>query len=63
MPKETDPDLPVNVQESSEEVWVSDGLIQGQCIECGSACTGPLEGSHHYLYSVQFSHSLVSDSL
>ena len=63
MPKETDSDLPVNVQESSKEVWVSDGLLQGQSIECGSACTGPLEGGHHYLHSVQFSHSLVSNTL
>ena len=42
MPKETDPDLPVNVQESLEKVWVCDGLLQGQGNECGSACTGPL---------------------
>ena len=29
-PQETDPDLPVNVQESLPEVWVNDGLLQGQ---------------------------------
>ena len=28
-PQETDPDLPVSVQESLEEVWVNDGLLQG----------------------------------
>ena len=28
-PQETDPDLPVSVQESLEEVWVSGGLLQG----------------------------------
>ena len=29
IPQETDPDLPVRVQESLAEVWV-DGLMQGQ---------------------------------
>ena len=28
-PKETDPDLPVSVQESLAEVWVDGGLLQG----------------------------------
>ena len=28
-PQETDPDLPVSVQESLEEAWVSSGLLQG----------------------------------
>ena len=28
--QETDPDLPVSVQESLAEVWVSSGLLQGQ---------------------------------
>ena len=28
-PEETDPDLPVSVQESLEEAWVSRGLLQG----------------------------------
>ena len=28
-PKETDPDLPVSVQESLVEAWVSGGLLQG----------------------------------
>ena len=27
-PQETDPDLPVSVQESVEEAWVSNGLLQ-----------------------------------
>ena len=27
-PQETDPDLPVNVQKSPMEVWVSGGLLQ-----------------------------------
>ena len=29
-PQETDPDLPVSVQESPPEAWVSGGLLQGQ---------------------------------
>ena len=28
-PQETDPDLPVSVQESLAEVWVGGGLLQG----------------------------------
>ena len=28
-PQETDPDLPVSVQESLVEAWVSGGLLQG----------------------------------
>ena len=29
-PQETDPDLPMSVQESPAEVWVGGGLLQGQ---------------------------------
>ena len=29
MPQETDPDLPMSIQESLAEVWVSGGLLQG----------------------------------
>ena len=29
-PQETNPDLPVNVQESPAEAWVGGGLLQGQ---------------------------------
>ena len=29
-PQETDPDLPVSVQESLVEAWVSGGLLKGQ---------------------------------
>ena len=29
-PQETDPDLPVSVQETPVEAWVSGGLLQGQ---------------------------------
>ena len=44
-PQETDPDLPISVQESSVEVWVGNGLLQGWGTECSSACMGPFEGS------------------
>ena len=29
-PQETDPDLPMSVQESPVEVWVGGGLLQGE---------------------------------
>ena len=29
-PQETDPDMPVSVQESLAEAWVSGGLLQGR---------------------------------
>ena len=29
-PQETDPGLPVSVQESPAEAWVDSGLLQGQ---------------------------------
>ena len=29
-PQETDPDMPVSVQESPAEAWVSNGLLQGR---------------------------------
>ena len=29
-PQETDPDLPVSVQESPADVWVNGGLVQGR---------------------------------
>ena len=29
IPQKTDPDLPVSVQESPMEAWVSSGLLQG----------------------------------
>ena len=29
-PQETDPDMPMSIQESLAEAWVSSGLLQGQ---------------------------------
>ena len=43
-PQETEPDLPVSVQESLGESWVSGGLLKAQDTECNSACMGPSEG-------------------
>ena len=55
--QETDPDLPVSVQESLVEAWVGGGLLQGWEAECSSVCMGPFEG-RHYLHSLH--HSLAS---
>ena len=49
-PQETDPDLPVSVQESLEEVWVSGGLLQGWGPWVGQCMQGSFEGGHHYLH-------------
>ena len=57
-PQETEPDLPVSVQESLGESWVSGGLLKAQDTECNSACMGPSEGGRHYLHYLH--HSLVS---
>ena len=57
-PQETDPDLPVSVQDSPVEAWVSSGLLQGQGHAVHSAYTRPFEGSRHYLHYLH--HSLVS---
>ena len=56
--QETDPDLPVSVQESPAEAWVGSVLLQGQGTECSCAYMGPFEGGHRYLYYLH--HSLVS---
>ena len=56
--QETDPDLPVSVQESPAEAWVHSGLLQGQGTECGSACMGSFERGPHYLHYLN--HSLPS---
>ena len=42
-PQETDPDLPVSVQESPMEVWVGG-------TEYSSTCKGSVEGGHHFLH-------------
>ena len=56
--QETNPDLPVSVQESLVEAWVGGGLLQGWEAECSSVCMGPFEGGRHYLHYLH--HSLAS---
>ena len=61
-PQETDPDLPVSVQEPPVEVWVCGGLLQ--CFrgtEYSSVLLGPFEGGHHYLHYLH--HSLLSGQI
>ena len=48
-PQDTDPDLPVNVQESPVEAWISSGLLKVGGTECSSACMGPFERGQRYL--------------
>ena len=54
---QTDPDLPVSVQESPAEMWVGGGWVQGRGHWC-SMCAGPSEGGLHYLHHLH--HSLAS---
>ena len=42
-PQETNPDLPMSVQESLVEVWVGGGLCRVEGTECNSACMGSLK--------------------
>ena len=46
-PQETDPDLPINVQESLVEAWVGGGCYRAGGTEYSSACMGPFEGGHY----------------
>ena len=43
IPQETDPDLPMSIQESLEEAWVGDGLLQGwgHYTQCPQPCIRP----------------------
>ena len=56
-PQESDPDLPVSVQESLAEVWVGSGQLQVGGTKCSSASVGPFEGGRHYFHYLH--HSLV----
>ena len=49
-PQETEPDLPVSVQESLVEAWVDSGLLQYLGTEYNSAGISPFEGGCHYPY-------------
>ena len=52
IPQETNPDLPMSVQESPAEAWSTVA-----CCRIG-VCIGPFEGGHHYLHYLH--HSLAS---
>ena len=47
-PQETEPDLPVSVQESPAEAWVDSGLHGVRGTEYSSPGISPFEGDHHY---------------
>ena len=49
-PQETEPDLPVSVQESPAEAWVDSGLHGVRGTEYSSPGISPLKGGHHYLH-------------
>ena len=56
-PQETDPDLPVSVQESPAEVWVGSAAAGSGALSA-AVHAQDLEGSRHYLHHLQ--HSLAS---
>ena len=56
--QETDPDMPMRVQESLAEMWVGSGQLQGQGHWGGTVCMGHFEGDRNYLHYLH--HSLVS---
>ena len=60
-PQETDPDLPMSVQEFLVELWVHGGLLQGWGHWVCSACMGPFEGGRHCLHYLH--HRLASGQI
>ena len=58
-PQDTDPDLPMGVQESLVEAWVGSGLLQGWGSEYSNACMRPFAGGLHYLHYLHY--FVVSD--
>jgi len=60
-PEETDPDLPVSVQESLVEVEVTVACFSFGGTVCSPASMGPFEGGYHYLHYLH--HSLASGQL
>ena len=59
--QETDPDLPVSVQESLVEVEVVVACFRVGGTVCSPASMGPFEGGYHYLHYLH--HSLASGQL
>ena len=60
-PQETDPDLPVHVQESLARCRSVVACCRVGGTEYGSACMGPFEGGRHYLHCPH--HSLASGQI
>ena len=54
-PEETDPDLPVSVQESLVEVEVTVACFSFGGTVCSPASMGPFEGGYHYLHYLHHS--------
>ena len=53
IPQETEPDLPVSIQESVAEVWVNSGILWGQGYLIQQSWSKSFQRSchyHHYLY-------------
>ena len=48
--QETEPNLPVSVQESPAEAWVNSGCRGVRSTEHNSHGISPFEVGHHYLY-------------
>ena len=57
-PQETDPELPVSIQESPAEAWVRGGLLRVGDTKCSSEFMVSFEGGCHYLHYLH--HSLAS---
>ena len=57
-PQETDPDLPMRVQESLAEVWIGGGLLQAGGTGYSSTCMGPFEGGHQITADGDCSHEI-----
>ena len=51
-PQETEPDLPMSVQESLAEASVRGGLLQAGGTECSGVSMGPFEGGRQPLSSL-----------
>ena len=71
-PQETDPDLPMSVQETPVEGWVDGGLLPGLGALSAAVCAWDLLKEVAIIFitstivsvsSVQFSRSVMSDSL
>ena len=54
-PQETDPDLPVSIQESLVEAGLAVACCRVGGAECSSALMGPFEGGHHCLHHLHHS--------